>query len=376
MAQMHQVYELTITTLSPLHIGTGVTLRRGFDYVTHGNRTWRIDADRLAEMLYTQDPSEFERMAQGVPAGQLIRSDEFDPASPLFRYVMRGEPQSSRHGSEVQELLKDPWDRSYIPGSSLKGALRTALAFVGWAQRDLRFSADQLRGSAANLALPLERQVLNARSVSRGKEPNHDLLRALQVGDSSPDDERRLMLANVSVATPDSTGSPIELEAVRRQTTFTATLTLDGFLTKKDTAARLGWEKDQRLWLKNLPVVVNGFSKPRIATEAAYWARSDAPIRSFYSTLVRIVQTELDEQREFLLQLGWGGGWHSKTLGEHLTADAGEFADVMQRYGRQLVRQGKYRRGDPFPKSRRVVMQHGKRRWPLGWVQVRMERIT
>src|SRR5690606_40558751 len=52
---------------------------------------------------------------------------------------------SDLRGAEIQEQIKDPWDRPYIPGSSLKGALRTAIAFVGAAQRQVQIGRASCR---------------------------------------------------------------------------------------------------------------------------------------------------------------------------------------------------------------------------------------
>lgn len=375
MADLHDTYHLTITTLSPLHIGTGNTLRQGYDFVVHKDKTWVIDAEVLASALYDQDPSDFDRMVQGVPAEDLLRDSDYDPDSPLFRYVMNGTPRSVKQGAEVQELLKDPWDRPYIPGSSLKGALRTALAYAIWEQRKLRFRVSDLneRGGARFAAQPLEHKVLNAEQPPCGKEPNHDLLRALQVGDSTPDEQGRVQLLNVQVAVGEKAASPIELEAVPREVTFTATVTLDGYLRQNGTAGQLGWKDDQLRLFNNLPQVVNHFSKRRLADEIERWRDRNVPIRGFFGTLARHVD-QLDPRAEFLLQLGWGGGWDSKTLNHHLTADEGAFFEVVQRYG--LDRQRKFQLGDHFPKSRRVVVNANSQPVrPLGWIKVRMERV-
>ncbi len=382
MANLHDTYRLTITTLSPLHIGTGNILRQGYDFVVHGNKTWVINADTLAEMLFDQDPNDFERMVQGVPAEDLIRDNEYVPDSPLFRYVMNGHPRSQRQGAQVQELLKDIWDHPYIPGSSLKGALRTALAYVGWQQRKLVFRPDVLGDRVKFAAQPLELKVLNATNPPRGKEPNYDLLRALQVGDSTPDEEQRIQLLNVQVTVGEKAGSPIEIEAIKSNVTFTATLTLDGFLRRLDVAEELGWSKDQLKWLSAIPRVVNMLTVHRIDGERARWATTDAPIRDFYEKLHRILK-QLDIRSEFLLQLGWGGGWDSKTFGNILTQDSEIFAQVVKKYGKTLVRQGEYRPGNRFPKSRRVAMKVTDEEdrskdiieRPLGWVKVKMERV-
>ncbi len=376
MGKLHDVYQLTITTLSPLHIGTGNTLHQGYDYVTHQGQTWVFDADVLADMLYEQNPDDFQRMVQGAPAADLIRPGEYQPDSPLFRYIMRGEPRSKGRGAELQEQIKDPWDRPYIPGSSLKGALRTALAAVGWEQRGLDFEPHDLGSSANFAALPLERRVLGGSPKRPDDAPNYyDLLRALQVSDSTPGEKEHLHLLNVQVVAGEKAGAPVELEAVKANVTFTATLTLDGFLRQRDGAARqLGWKKDQLHWLKNIPMVVNAFTVHRIDGERERWRTVDAPIRSFYATLARTLG-RLDTNSEFLLQLGWGGGWDSKTFGWVLTEQPEVFAQVVRRYGKKMVRQGSYRPGDRYPKSRRVVVRQGQAAFPLGWIRVRMERM-
>jgi CRISPR-associated protein Csm5 len=374
MGKLHDTYQLTITTLSPLHIGTGNTLRQGFDYVTHNGQTWVIDSAVLADMLYDQDPQDFERMAQGSPAGDLIRPNEYQPENRVFRYVMRGEPRARGRGAELQEQIKDPWDRPYIPGSSLKGALRTALAFVGWQHRQLTFDPRDLKNDVRFAASPLEQKILQGKPDKPANAPNYDLLRIVQISDSAPDPAGRLQLLNVQVVAGNKAGSPIELEAIPRDTTFTATLTLDGHLRQPDVVQHMGWEDDQLKWLRAIPRIVNYFTKSRLNQDIERWADSSAPIRSFYHTLARIV-TELDERTECVLQLGWGGGWDSKTLGEHLTANPEAFYQVVKRFERQMDRQKSFKKGDRYPKSRRVIVRDEQPIAPLGWIRVKMERV-
>lgn len=368
MADMHTVYQLTIRTLSPLHIGTGNKLLRDFDFVTHRGKTWVIDASVLAEMLYEHDLSEFERMVNGARAADLIRPDEFKADSPLFRYVMYGEPRSRARGSQIQEQIKDPWDRPYIPGSSLKGALRTALAFVGVQQRQIPINAAEFKRDSRYAAQPLEKKVL---SGPKGT-PNDDLLRAIQVSDSTPAEKTNLQLLNVQVTTGKSFGSPIELEAIPRNVEFTATLTLDGFLLSKSARRELGWEDDQRTWLRNIAQVANLFTQNRLIREQERWKNVDGPIRSFYDSFKR---ERIDERNEFFLQLGWGGGWDSKTLGPLLSENDALFSQIISKYGSFLIRKGTHQVGDRFPKTRRVVVRDDRPISPLGWVHVKMERV-
>ncbi|HMN14463.1 MAG TPA: hypothetical protein PKD55_19275, partial [Bellilinea sp.] len=161
-------------------------------------------------------------------------------------------------------------------------------AFVGVTQRKVPINVNELGDDSRFAAQPLEQKVLNIANPPRGKVPNYDLLRALQISDSTPADDTSLQLLNVQVTTGRSSGSPIELEAVPRDVEFTATLTLDGFLLRKTTREELGWGNDQRSWLRNIAQVANIFSQHRLVEEQARWENINDPIRSFYQNFNRI----------------------------------------------------------------------------------------
>lgn len=377
MGKLHSIYRLAITTLTPLHIGTGNTLLRDYDYVTYSGRTWVLNTEALAELLYEKSPDSFQQMVGGRPASELLSRGDYLEDSPLFRYIMQGEPRSIQQGAVLQEQIKDGWSRPYIPGSSLKGALRTALAFVGWSQRQPQFNPNDLGNRAKFAAVPMEQKIFLPSNTRRGQEPNYDIMRAMQVGDSTPDERRQLLLLNVVVLAGEKQGSPIELEAVNRDVTFTADLALDGFLLKTGTMTQLGWQKDQRIWLRNLPTVVNAFTDDRLEQEQRRWhATQAAPgVRGFYNFLRQ--ERGKCAENEFIFQLGWGGGWDSKTFAHILTEDERKFAAVIGKYKNQMLRRGHFEAGDLYPKSRRVIVDgRDTPSAPLGWVKIRMEEIA
>lgn len=382
MAKLHSTFRLTVTTLTPLHIGTGNTLLRDFDYVTHDGKTWVINEDTLADLLadYGDD---LAKMAAGRPASELLRPEDFHADSPLFRYVLPGEPRSQNPGSVLQEQIKDPWDRPYIPGSSLKGALRTALFYAGYGQRNLQFRVSDLGNSAKFAAQPLERDVF-ANNVNPDKAPNHDLLRALQISDSVPDEQKRLQIVNVTVSkNGQPSGSPIELEAIPSDVSFEMSLTLDGYLlgnTKpqnQDAAPKqLGYTDEQMKWIQGLPQIVNSYTQQRLSVESQT-NRSSNWINIF-EQIKPIVDRFISDQtaNEFIIQLGWGGGWDSKTLGKRLTDNKTEFSKLVNDSRYKMLRKGKFVAGDVYPKTRRAIVNRKMRPISLlGWVWVRMEAM-
>lgn len=384
IAKLHRTFRLTMTTLTPLHIGTGNTLLRDFDYVTYDGKTWVINEDALAGLLLDYE-DDLEKMAAGRPASELLKPEDFHADSPLFRYMLPGEPRSQNPGSVLQEQIKDPWDRPYIPGSSLKGALRTALFYAGYGQRNLQFrvAPSNDRVNVKYVAQSLERNVFS-NNVSPGKAPNHDLLRTLQISDSVPDEQKRLQIVNVTLSKNNQpSGSPIELEAIPRDITFEMLLTLDGYLMgdkrpqNQDAAPRqLGYTDEQMKWIQGLPQIVNSYTQQRLSVESQT-NRSSNWINIF-EQIKPIVDRFVSDQTsgEFIIQLGWGGGWDSKTLGKRLTDNKTEFSKLVNDSRYKMLRKGKFVAGDVYPKTRRAIVT--RKMQPvslLGWIWVRMEMV-
>ncbi|MEA3396265.1 MAG: type III-A CRISPR-associated RAMP protein Csm5 [Chloroflexota bacterium] len=337
----YRLYDVKATLLTPLHIGSGVELLNEFDFAIHQGRTWRLNEDALLAAQAVEDPAVVERLAR-IPPAQLLERADFRPDSEFFRYVVRGTPRSNAAGAQVKEQLKDAYDHPYLPGTSLKGALRTALAWVLWAKRGLKPEARKLKRSPKFAGQNYEHELF-------GKDPHHDLLRALQVSDSAPVSSEQLMLVNARVIHRNAhLAAPVEMEAVKPDTVFELTFKIDQALFSE-------WAGRERLRgcsvLEQLPTLVQTHTAARLEEEVAWFqeVRNARPVLDF---LRQLQQTRLPPQM-CLLQLGWGAGWLDKTFGSHLQADARFFEGVMRDY--RLAR-GKRQPGDPFPKSRRVLV--------------------
>src|SRR5574341_1482560 len=165
-------YRLKITVLTPLHIGNGREMLKDYDYAVHGSRTWRIDENALLDAQNAEDPRVAEMLARTKP-GQLLKPQDFVEGNPYFRYVLKGTPKSQAEGAALREQIKDALDHPYLPGTTVKGALRTALAWHLWEEKKLRPEISKLGGAPKFAASDYERRLF-------GKNPNNDLLRALR----------------------------------------------------------------------------------------------------------------------------------------------------------------------------------------------------
>lgn len=362
---------VSVKILSPVHIGAGRELRLGFDFVLYNGQTWIFNEDAIleakAERLIPDKQGHYP-----LP-GALLQEADFKNLA-LFRYILRGQPRSVKADARMQAFIKDPFDRPYIPGSSLKGALRTALAWTGWKEINMpRLTRRDIGNSRSWAAKPLEGKIF-------GKDPNHDLLRALQVSDlrGPQNPGEGLAVINAQVLSRKALQSPIELEALIGQVEFHGSITIDDTLFAP-WAAKLGFS-DRQHWLKELFPRANEHSRARIQ-QLLKWFETlppDVPnaksIADFYYQLLNVQLSP----HQAIVQIGWGAGWDGKTYWTHLKQDAQLFEQLVRDF--HLDKAGKFSRrkaGDPFPTSRRVAVR-GKGNdarpiAPFGWVLITVE---
>lgn len=385
---IYELYDLKVTTLTPLHIGSGIELLNEYDYAIRNGQTWRLNDSAILEAhMPEDDPALADRLAR-IPPGKLLNEKDFDLSNPnkFFRYVLGGEPRSEIEGAQFREYIKDIGDQPYIPGSSFKGALRTALAWYGWREKKMTASVEGIyetnrrgeeKAKAPKFAAQAyERELFVSHSAQRGKEPNHDLLRALHVADSKPVSNDHLMVLNAQVFKHDgTTGTPIEVEALRPNTVFEITIKIDSALFS-DWAKKHGLKLPNSVWLNDLAQVANERSKARARAETQWLGELTGTrrIANFYNR--EIIDRKL-EKNQFLLQLGWGTGWENMTLGSHLQEDEDFMETIIAEYKMSMNKDRQA--GDLFPESRRMaikVMQDDNIAlvYPLGWVLVEMTK--
>jgi len=369
-----KVYRLTITTLTPLHIGTGNQYILDYDYMTHGKKTWVLNQEACAEYVFdkNQMDSHTLKLVMERPFGETLSNDlqveDYNADNPIFRYGLSGMPDSSARDAKVWEATKDMWDKPYVPGSSLKGAIRTA--FLIRAMREgnqgqpVELAIDFTK-SSKYVSAPIEQERFSGNNTLTF--PYKDFFRILQISDLhlvEGQSVEPLALANIKVSNSNSVKALIPLEVVPQGLQFTGTLVRDEFLMTNLLAKEtLRWDEHQLKWVRNIRNTVMKAIQDRLEDEVSYWQETPS-IRRFYDGL--IFQLENLAKDEFILQVGWGGGWNSKTMNRILTQSPKLFRDVIDKY-----RLDKNRGHEVFPNTRRIIAHNEK--VPLGWIKVKME---
>ncbi|MBN1641543.1 MAG: type III-A CRISPR-associated RAMP protein Csm5, partial [Anaerolineae bacterium] len=309
---------VTLTTMTPLHIGTGTELLNEYDLKVVGSQTYRLNVDAIWDYVLSGDARGVDQHLLRTPPAQLIAARDLAEHPEFVAYVLAGRPQPESAGAgRVREQIKDAFGRLYLPGSSLKGALRTAIArSLGRKQpQPLRVNDRPDRRGRRNAQRADD--WLEADLMRPGADDaNHDLLRALQVADSHPA-QGGPVLVNVRVVKGDRRESPIDVEAAPPGTTFETTIHLDDYLLDA-VAGELGWDAPRTGKLYALPRVCRDFALQRAAREQAYYAKRGLPeLARIYHAWRQELQA-LKGSDTCLLQVGWGGGWESKTVGKDL----------------------------------------------------------
>ena len=384
--RLHKLYKLTIDVLTPLHIGTGDNLLLDYDFAVQKNKTWVFNESALLDYIYEGvDNDHLIDRLQTVSAAQLLKANDYIEGSPLFRYVMQGKPNATTSGSRIQQQIKNADDQPYIPGSSLKGAIRTALLSGSWNDERLKHqdafpAVNQFWRNNKFAAQSIEHTVFGGTGMQgqAGKFPNYDLMRALQISDSNPIDAHSLRVEAVVVQVGDKEpGAPIALETIQKDSRFEMTLGLDGFLIQKDISKQLGWDAVRKHYplLRNIPTFVNDFTFDRFERDAG--RETSGVWKSAESWLRKQAETLADNQ--FMLQLGWGGGWDSKTMASHLSKNRPLLHQLNEQY--KIFRPGgqrgviDVRQKKLVPTSRRIVTRNEKLHAPMGWIKVTMEEM-
>lgn len=121
-------YNASIKILSPVHIGGGAekNWQRGADFVHHERRIFVLQQNKVWNNLDDREQSRYMTL---MSLGKLNELERFlcdsldlnDVASRSFEY------DGSFKSSEIKTLLRDGNGEAYIPGSSIKGAMASAI---------------------------------------------------------------------------------------------------------------------------------------------------------------------------------------------------------------------------------------------------------
>ncbi|MHA1974148.1 MAG: type III-A CRISPR-associated RAMP protein Csm5 [Candidatus Hodarchaeales archaeon] len=353
-------YKATLEVISPVHIDSGKgDLLADYDF-TVGREVYVIDQDKMWEIL---GESVWNQEGLDARLSNLLKLNQYDTCS---RYILNN-PGGTTHIPKIKEQIKTAQGELYIPGSSLKGAIRTALAFAMVDSGEITVSKRDLGRNPRFAAQRIESKLF-------GQNPNSDLFRALHVTDSESvqlkDNLKLYPVSTYSLRGDElrSKGNRFQsyVEALSKETKLNFSIRRDDYLLRPEhQQLKFNRQKD---WLKNFVYHCNTFADALISNEIDFYEFYHlSTLQQFYQYLQKKFD-QLDEDRECMLNIAWGTGWNPKTIGLTMTDDI--FYHVKRQY--RLGRKNE----DEFPKSRRLIEIGNAPEMPLGWIKVRIEDVN
>ena len=376
-----KIVKYQLKTITPVHIGTGETLSQIDGFYDNG-RWHRIDIDAVLAAI---PESELNRLTIAMGQRDFQWGRYLPTNQPSASYTLPC-PEDPRE-TEIREAMKHPSGRPMIPGSSIKGTIRTALLW-GLIDDDGPEAQEAFKHSVNYLKEQLQRNPNRSwvgQGIERrvlGKDPNHDLMRAVQVSDTAPIPIEALEMGVAWTVTLNRDGELVQkregnreyktfVEQIRAEQTFDFSIKIDKFLFRQREKGELGYsDRQEQVACEELAEVCNFVGKGLAKDEAEFYDYYRLPeLANFYESLSN--QIENLSEGGFVLPIGWGTGYLAKTVTGLLTGDD---TDLMMKF-RRHYRLGRSRSGgdyydDEFPKTRRVLYDRQRPKSPLGWVQI------
>ncbi len=357
------LYQLELTTRAPLHIGSGgAPLRRNVDFASFGRFLYVLDLDAVLDYIVPEDADvgRIDEIMRSQNLASFLKESDVRQQPGLTRYRLGG----TATVGEIRPQIKDLHGRPYIPGSTIKGAIRTALGTAIAQSKQIAIAESELGQRRERAASGMEQKVFGV-PPKPAQAPNYDLMRSIQVADSAPVPADTLELDNIAVWPAGQRGIPIDIEAIRPGTVFACRVKLDDYLLGR-AASSLGFGagvEHVHEWIR----ICQDQGIAQMRQEASFFEGRAPMIERFYGALLKDAEQQASDT--FFMQLGWGAGWNTKTLSRIIQPNRTLLARIVERY--RLTR-GFYHPGTPFPKTRHVVADRGQPLSPLGWVHVRV----
>ncbi|MFC1730370.1 type III-A CRISPR-associated RAMP protein Csm5 [candidate division KSB1 bacterium] len=353
-------YLIEGTVLSPVHIGSGEELNP-FDYIIRDGVMIRFRLDELLSGLTGEEQGDFYRLNDDGDIGRLRkfiadRVDRQRHASYSTDVTKSVENQymqkidDIRNQLLIQPVIRDKYSsRPYIPGSSLKGALRTAIV------SELAEDTPGLRKGDDSLKWNLELKVLHyGVQGGRGLRPvmGKDPFRAVKVRDMHLDSDSVSVafVKNVSRGhdgrLQPGRGIPMVSEVIKGSVMGNTVKFSGELLFDNDLVSRHGALGRNDITPEFIVRACNAFYVPKVDEESEkFYERST--IQAASDELLKEVTSLAND--ECLIRIGRYSGCESVTVDTYRSPEFG---------GRRNV----------GGRSRNICEE----RYPMGWIKIRL----
>jgi CRISPR-associated protein Csm5 len=370
---------IKLTVKSPIHIGSVEQRITPFEYIHHGQYAYQISDDKLS--LFLQKRKHIDTYVDEVQkAGHRFRLFDFFTSKGItikeddLSFLSKGRTRIISNTSRLQDyrpFIRDGLGKPYIPGSSIKGVIRTAILYNVL----LDYKTKNPNGFQSNI---IDRIKKTPPKVFRDKDPflwlqerwlenfkltdqdvsppNKDWLRIVHVSDGYPTNLKETYLLPVNILKKETSGwryktrtseknITIWIECLPADTIIEFKLVWDRELSKRfegNSNNKVTLPKD----INEILLFINKWADDVRSFEIAF--SKGHSLENWYKT------------NEANFRIGFGSGMIATTMAILLP-------DAERKRVRNLA--GRNKGNDIAPKSRRVWVTDGQT-IPLGWAVV------
>lgn len=362
----------SIEILTPVHIGSGVKLAKDIDFIATRETVTIIPQSELMEYL-EENPIELENFIKGY-----YKLDKINLGTLGKKYPINGE-----RVFDITEFERNGFGKPYIPGSSIKGAIRTILLRKRFNELSPNEQTNLLRQVNSTkkewASEPIVKKLL-------GDSSNENLMRALEIFDAEFNEVSLEKVLILSLCNDEATAykwKRMGRDAVNQDDPSKATIifvealpigakgyssiSLSNFLFNNPEAKQqLKFSEPSLSDFESFVKTINNYSLEKLNEEKTFFQKlnSSKKLNELLKNIdTLITETSKLQKDEVILRLSWGSGWKGMT------------GDFLDNEWLQTFR-SKYRLGKNnfpiFPKTRRIIFDGNEPKYVTGWIKIKL----
>lgn len=252
MRDVFKSYIITLNTIGPVYIGSGNTIgKKEYIILNNGDIAILDPAKMYKKVVDIKKAGEFESFMlndiRDVKWWLQKNGLEVKDMEDCYKYLLKcGDSDTNQKKLQICECVKDPYYNPYVPGSSIKGMLRTVMMSAAIENNRNKYRAagswikeesgrtGQRKGDKYFLSKPaMKVEELSFRTMNRegtgANDAVNDVCQGLVVGDSEPLGLRDLILCRKidKHVEGGEKAFPILRESIRPGTKIRFRLTID-----------------------------------------------------------------------------------------------------------------------------------------------------
>lgn len=375
----------TITALTPVHIGSGVTYNRDIDFVMENNKVFFIDPAKVLNALGGSDYVQqwTQQILSGTPLLDFLRKNRglsINPDDIADRSSLLKTPDFS--STQLKEQYRVSLKGACIPGSSLKGSLKTAIlnfllddkTLNSIKPTDLFEEKKRWRNNQQTIVRDWNDKVIEKRFF--GNTANNKSTRFLKVGDIHFENlmtevyEMKILNLEYDRRTSDyvwlfKPGQQLLVETIPAGSVAGFQLTIDHHLLERNLElqkirARTDFlESEQKLC-----EVINHHTRSLIEYEIDDWERESDELNDAGLEMIQQLKELLEmfdsiSPNEAILRIGGHSGWTFTTGGWVKNLNEESIPADDYRLLRKQIQKKIYDNLDLWPKTRKMNPEGG-----------------